>query len=353
MSEEALFQLLPPSVFDDANVSNLSIPEATLTAYAGGSTYGLGDRVGEVAEVDGAPQAIYESLQAGNIGNTPASSPDWWRFVANVYPEYDVGVTYALDEIVSNIATDVHELYQSLAAGNLGNPLTDSTKWLNISYTNAWAWNDPVYGTQAEQSEQISFDYTPGVVVNTAYFGNLDAASITLTQSISGWTETVELWSHAVLDWYNFYYQLPTRKTDHTFIGIPPYPTAGLTVEIDSPGETPKVGVISIGTSFPIGLTQWDLLGGVISYSGTSTDSFGNTTFVPRANAKRLNFDVRIADGFESEAFRLLTLYTDTPMVFIGSTSYSMAQVYGYLGSWQVPVSNTGKTAPIEVKGLI
>ena len=77
MSAEAEFRLLPPVAFTDAVVTSTNVPEATLTAYAGGTTYGLGDRVGEFAEVDGAPQAIYESLQASNTGNTPASSPLW------------------------------------------------------------------------------------------------------------------------------------------------------------------------------------------------------------------------------------------------------------------------------------
>jgi len=45
--------------------------------------------------------------------------------------------------------------------------------------------------------------------------------------------------------------------------------------------------------------------------------------------------------------------YRATPIVFVGSEDYSMTIIYGFLGSWAVPISNTGRNAFVEIKGLI
>ena len=46
-------------------------------AYAGGTTYALGDHVTDVG-------VTYVSLQGTNTGHTPASSPTWWRAVFDI-----------------------------------------------------------------------------------------------------------------------------------------------------------------------------------------------------------------------------------------------------------------------------
>jgi len=57
----------------DANTGNT--PNDPYGIYDEGATYGVGTRVW----VDG--DTLYESLQAGNTGNTPAISPAWWSDV--------------------------------------------------------------------------------------------------------------------------------------------------------------------------------------------------------------------------------------------------------------------------------
>ncbi|MFC0132934.1 hypothetical protein, partial [Massilia eurypsychrophila] len=172
------------------------------------------------------------------------------------------------------------------------------------------------------------------------------------SQSISGYTRTKSLVRHDVLNWYDFYVELPVRLGDVVFDDIPPFITSTLTISVDNPGGNAAIGGAYIGKSRTIGQTQWEFDGGILSYSGTSTDKFGNTSLLKRASAKRINFPVRIPDGFESEAFRLLSLYMDTEMVFIGWSDCAMTIIYGYLGQWSVPISKSGKNAQIEVKGL-
>lgn len=344
------FILLPPIAVTDAMLTSTNVPETLVTVYAGGTTYNLNDLVGVNA---GTVQSVYKSLQGGNTGHTPASSPTWWQLLGVVYAPYSSGTTYAAGDIVSNISANVHLLYKSVVAGNLGNALTDVTKWLALGSTNAWAMFDATYGSQTTNADSISFVVSPAQLVNGLFFGNVAAASITITQSISGFTTTIPLSSRAVSNWYDWYYLPLISVKDLAVVGnIPPYPTSNLTVTINNVGGTAACGLFVMGVGRVIGQTQWGLLAGILSYSGTTTDAFGNTTFVKRAQAKRINAQVRITRGFEDEAFRLLTLCTDIPIVVITTTDYQIGSVYCYLGNWQVPLSITGQTASIELKGL-
>jgi hypothetical protein len=332
-------------------LTSTNVPETVAATYSSGTTYGLGARAG-AAPVAGSAQVVYESLQAGNLAHAQSDTA-WWKVVGEVYPAYDAGVTYADLDIVSSISTDVHLLYRSLVAGNIGQALTDTTKWQPYGSTNAHRLFDDVYGSQTTNADTIVMTITPGVIIDCLFLGNLDAASVTLSQSVSGWSQTIALNTHNVNNWYDWYYQDLVRKTDIVFVNIPPYINGVLTLTIDNTGGTAACGVCAVGKkTICIGKTRWELKAGIIPYSGTTTDAFGNTKFLPRPSAKRVNLELNITKGLESEAHRLLTLYSDTPMVFIGSDQEAMTMVYGSLGVWEVPYSAQGVPINIELRGL-
>lgn len=343
------FRLIRPVAITDAMLINSTVPETMATAYVPGTTYAAGDRVGVTT---GTAQIVYQSLQAGNVGRTPASSPAWWKPLGTVYAPYAAGTTYALGAIVSSITANVHELYESQANSNAGNPLTDAGKWLRRSATNRWNLFDKAVNSQTVAPNSISVTIAPGLV-NTVTMLNVSGSTATVEQSISGYSKTINLVRHEVLNWYDFYYEEPIRQGDVVFDGIPPFAAASLTVTIDNAGLDAAIGLLAVGKSRTIGTTQWGVTGGVLDYSTPVTDKYGNTTMFKRANAKRLNFDVRIPMGFEDEAFRLLTLYTAVEMVVIGSTDYSMTFSYGFIDQWEVPIAIDGRAAPISWRGLI
>jgi hypothetical protein len=341
------FRLIRPVAITDATLTSSTVPEALVAVYVAGTTYAAGDIRGVTT---GTAQIVYQSLQAANLGNTPASSPLWWKVLGTVYAAYPSGSPYALNDIVTDLVG--HQLYQSLAATNSA-ALTDATKWLPLGATTRWKMFDKVVNSQTTALNSISATVTPGELVNTLTLLNVNGASVTVAQSISGYVRTKSLVRHDVLNWYDWYYEVPIRSGDVVFDDIPPYATAAITVTADNAGDVAAIGCCFFGKSRTIGQTQWELTGGVLDYSTSDTDKYGNTTMVKRANAKKLNFEVSIATGFESEAHRLLTLCTGMEMVVIGASDYSMTLSYGFLGAWSVPISNSGKTASIEWRGLI
>ena len=342
------FRLIRPILVTDAKLAASSVPEALVAEYAAGTTYAAGDVRGATT---GTAQVVYQSLQAGNVGNAPASSPTWWKKLGTVYAPYASGTTYAKDAIVTDLLA--HQLYQSVIAGNVGQALTDKSKWTPLGATTRWKMFDKAVNSQTVAPGSVSVTIAPGELANTLTVLNVTGATVTVSQTQSGYSRSRSLVRHDVLSWYDFYYEEPIRTGDVVFDDIPPYPTASLTVTVDNGLDDAAIGLLTVGKSRAIGKTQWELTAGVLSYSTSSTDTFGNVTMVKREGAKRLNFDVAIPAGFESEAYRLLKQYTDVEIVVIGSTDYEMTIAYGFLGQWDVPISIRGKTAPIEFRGLV
>lgn len=360
------FRIIRPVEILDSILTASNVPEAVAATYAGGTTYALADRVG-LAPVNGAAQLIYESLSAGNIGNPlpvpPATATAFWRYVASVYPVYSAAVTYALGDTVSSISTNVHLIYESLAAGNIGNALTNTAKWLHIgspkvttgiayNSTNRWKMFDQTYGSQTTNAESIIITLTPGVLINAMAFLNTSGQSIRIQQSISGYDHTIQLQTHPVNNWYDWYYEDLIQEDEALFIGIPPYISSTLTVTITATGSTAKCGICVIGKEKLLGWTQWGLNTSIQDYSRVIENTFGDIELRRGSYASRLNLDVHLMPGSESEVVRQMKDHRAEPLVFVGSTQFSMSIVYGFLGAWKVPCELTGGLMPVEVRGL-
>ena len=342
------FKLIKPITITDAKLVSSSVPEATVAEYAAGTTYAAGDIRGVTS---GTAQDVYQSLQAGSVGRAPASSPAWWKLLGRVYAAYASGTTYAVDAIVTDLAN--HQLYQSLVANNSGKALSDKNSWLPLGATNRWKMFDKAVNSQTSAPDSVTVTIKPGELVNTLTLLNVSGSSVTVSQTESNYARTRSLVTHDVLNWYDFWYQEPVWVGDTVFDDIPPYISSSLTVTVNSPSNQAAIGGWFLGKAKFIGTTQWELTAGILSYSTSTTDAFGNTTLLKRENAKKMNFEVSIPRGYEDEAYRFLRSADNTEMVAIASTNWAMTVSYGYLGQWDVPLSIIGKKMPVEWRGLI
>jgi hypothetical protein len=265
---------------------------------------------------------------------------------------YSVATSYAKDALVYDPTT--YLTYQSAVAGNMGHPLTDAASWTPLKkVVNRRLMFDKVVNSQTSAANEVTVVIQPGELVNTLGLLNVEGSSVTVTQMDSGYSQTKSLVSHDPLSWYDFFYTEPIREGDVIFDGIPPYAGSALSISVINPGADAAIGCCILGRARTIGQTAWDFTGGILSYSSSSADTFGNVTMVKRDNSKVLNFEVYIPRGFESAAYRLLAKeYTDVEIMIIGAEDYSMTFAYGFLGQWSVPVTNSNKTAHIEFKGL-
>ena len=341
------FKLIRPIAITDAKLVSSSVPEAVVAEYAAATAYGAGDIRGVTS---GTAQDVYQSLQAGNVGNAPASSLAWWKPVGRVYAAYASGTSYAKGAVVTDLAN--HQLYESQVANNTGKPLTD-TAWLPLGATNRWKMFDKAVNSQTSAPNSVTVEVNPGQLANTLIVLNVAGSSVTLAQSESGYSRTRSLVTHDVLSWYDYWYQEPLWIGDTVFDDLPPFINSTVTMTVNSPGNQAAIGGFFIGKAKYIGKTQWGLTAGILSYSGSSTDKFGNVTLQKRETAKKMNFEVAIPQGYEDEVYRFMRSVDNVEMVAIASTNWAMTLSYGYLGQWDVPLSIDGKKMPVEWRGLI
>lgn len=341
------FKIIRPLTVTAAILTSSTVIETTPAAWDVGTTYAAGDL--KYTGTVGGALTVWESLQNGNIGHAPASSPTWWLERNNVYAEYNAATTYADLDYVQVAAT--HLIYRSLVAGNIGNPVADTTKWQLIGYTNKWLPFDEIVNSQATAKNSITYVLTPGQIVNCLALLNVRGASVSVTQSVSGYSRTIQIQRHPVANWYEFWYEPLIEVGDIVFDGIPPYVTSTLTITIT--GTDCAAGLIIPGQSRTLGITQWGVVGEVIDYSGVTTDTFGNVTRVPRNKAKLINVPIYIEPSFADEAYRLLSLYMGTNIVIIGSSDYSMSIAYGFIKRCPVILGIEGEITNLEFQGLV
>ena len=124
--------VLPLVVVTDAMIVESSLFETAPTTYAAGTTFAL-NAYASVAGLLGEIK-IYRSLQAGNIGNTPASSPTWWVYSSSTFEVHDISkLYYPLNYKVTDLAT--HSIYICNVANGSYRPLDpiSNPTWLALT----------------------------------------------------------------------------------------------------------------------------------------------------------------------------------------------------------------------------
>lgn len=350
------FKFVVPTAITDAMLTSSNVPETVAATYSGATAYVVGDRVG-LAPVNGAAQLIYECIQNGTgqpLPVPPATATAYWRYVGSVYPVYSAVVTYALGDTVSSISTDVHKLYESLVAGNIGNVLTDTAKWLDLGATNRWKMFDEIAASQTTNAESVTTVITPGVLVNAIVLANVAGSSVRVQQSVSGYDRTIVLNSHIVADWYGFWYDPIITKDEVAFMDIPPYSASALTITVTRAGAVAAVGVITLGQQYFVGTALSGMSRGINDYSRIIEDAWGGLVLIPGAYSKILSVEVYVPEGYESQAIHLLTGIRATIVMFVAGDNFDSAIIYGILGrNWTIPMAVTGGIARLELRGLV
>lgn len=137
--------------------------------YSAGTTYAAGDRVGVTAgTAAGGVVAVYTSLQAGNLGNTPASSPSWWFYEGDTYKEWSAAASYVVGDRVVDLRT--HHAYECAADHTNFDPTDEANvpaKWLDMGADNRWSMFDASSSSQSMKTGEIDVTVEPGALADT------------------------------------------------------------------------------------------------------------------------------------------------------------------------------------------
>lgn len=295
-------KIIRPVTITDAMLTSSTVAETDHAAYNGATTYALGDKV----IVTTADHSIYESLQAANTGNTPATSPAWW---------------------------------------------------LKISATNRWKAFDVKVADQVSRTTDINYVLAPGAIDAISLL-NIDGTSvqITMTDPTDGvvFDQTIDLTStQNVIDGYTYCFEPIIRRTDLAVFDLPPYSAASVSITVTNTGGTAKLGELIIGRASRLGYTEYDPSIGIVSYSRKDTDTFGNFIVVKRAYSKRMSCNLFLDNAYVDEVVRQLSLYDAIPLVWVAADDFSSLIVYGYYRSFDVVIPYpTQSTCSLEIEGL-
>lgn len=327
-------RIIRPVTIDGTNLTSSNVPETPPAAYNGGTTYALGDRV---SVLTGFTYAVYESLQNANTGNTPASSPTWWRHLGDTYGEWNVGTTYAANDIV--ISTTTHHEYQSLQAANNGHSLSDAAWWLDLGPTNRFRMFDQSNSSTTTNADSIEVAVTVTGRADAVSLLTIVGASVQVVMTTVDdgeiYNQTFNLVSDSgINDWYEYFFEPIVRQGDLTIYDLPLNADPTITVTLNEPGGTATIGTLVIGQSRYLGFVLQGARTGIRDFSRKDQDEFGNFTIIPRSFSKNASFKVVVVESAIDAISTLLTTLRATPAVYIGVENYTSTWIYGWARDW-------------------
>ena len=351
--------IIKPNTLTDAMLTSSSAAETAPAAYAGGTTYALNATA--VTGTAGGILTVWKSLQAGNIGHTPASSPTWWIEIGSTYAVWDSVTAWALGAIV--ISATTHRAYQSVQAANTNHAVTDVAWWTDIAPTNRWAMFDSSVGTLTSVYGELTVVMRPGAVGGIALMELAgQQVTVTMKDAPSGtviYSNTTVLDGTIITSFYEWFYEEYTQLTDLVLTGLPTHFVSNeLTISIiGATGlATVSCGICHFGQVVNIGNIQYGAVVGIVDYSKKTVDAFGNYSITQRAFSKRADIKLMTLASDFNRIFRALTAIRSTPCIFIGSEApgYQPLLVYGFYKDFSIDVAYSRMhLCNLSIEGLI
>lgn len=309
-------RVLPPLVITDALLTSSSVVETAPAAYSAVVTYALGATASNLAANT---ILVYRSLQAGNLNHTPASSPTWWVLIGTTYPVYSTGTTYALNEYALDVVN--HLEYKSLIAGNLNQPLIDTTKWQLQGPTNRWRAFDLLRNTGSTAPSPQVYVITPGVRIDSIGLVGLVASQVTISVVVGAseiYNEVIDLTSRTTVTASDYCFGMFTFKSGIARFNLPRNLNAVITVTVTrSTGEV-TVGGLLIGTSVYIGRTLHDAESDALNFSTIARTFAGSSLLTQRRTIPKTNQTVRCKKANINKVIAARTALNAVPALWSG-----------------------------------
>lgn len=262
---------------------------------------------------------------------------------------WDSGQLYSVNQIV--LVVSEHRLYQSLQNGNIGQTpgvTGNETWWLAYGASEQWSVFDSKVGSQATATGgTITYELDPTPFDSIALL-NLEATSISVTQTDVGGAGDPIVWTATT--YASGFYTTDVVSIDFSAS----YTTPHIVITITHSSGTAKIGEIVIGQKKAIGFTQYSPTVGITDYSTKETDSFGNFTVLERSYSKRLSCQTTVENTDIDTVYNTLASVRAVPVVWVGSELYSTMIVYGFFKDFTIEIPYPSVSmCSLEIEGLV
>lgn len=273
-----------------------------------------------------------------------------------LYANYNPATTYALYARVVSGAL----VYESLGNDNIGNsPATMPTAWWPLGPSNKAAMFDNQISTGTVAANNLTVTVATGPINSVGFFGLVGATlDVTVRNGLAGeivYSRTVTLDATVIADWYQYFFEPSVRMGEVILTDIPPYFNAHVTATVYDPVADVGLGLMTAGTFYTIGDTQYGASVGITDYSRKETDEFGVTSFIKRDYSKRMSIRVMLPNAQLNKVQKVLASLRATPCAWLGSdqAEYSPLVVFGYYKDFSIDVSYpTHSLCSLEIEGL-
>ena len=262
------------------------------------------------------------------------------------HPEWAAGTTYADGDRV--IIAAQHKVYQSLAAGNVGNNPTAAAlppKWLEVGPTNRWKPFDRSVSSQAKQAGAIGYRIKPGQAVSALGVLNITGGTSVRVRVVDPafgtvYDKTVSLSrTPRAVGWWAWFFGERHAPTQVILRDMPSYPLADVLIDIAGTADL-AVGVILMGQQrhFSMGVKMGARVG-IQDYSRKERNEFGDVLLVERAFSKKANLSMML-QSYEVDAMQqFLVDVRATPCLWVGTSRYEATTIYGFYKSFDIVLS--------------
>lgn len=379
-------KIIRPMTVNNGNLSSSNVTEADYAAYNPATTYGLAERA---ILVSPAATVTISVASPGVVSWTAHGQPEGTPVVFSTTGALPTGIVAGRRYYVRNPATDtfrlseavggvevvttgtqsgthtataqVHKIYESLQAGNIGHypsHADSATWWLDLGATNRWKMFDGAVQSQTTNADSIDVDILADGRVDSVALLNVSAASatVTMTDATDGvvFNETYPLVSDSgITDWYAYFFEAIVRLQDLVVDGLPPYANATIGVTLTDTGNIAKCGAMVLGFSKELGGAQFGLGVGITDYSVKQQDDFGNYTILERAFRKTSDMALVVQNSFIDQLQILLAQYRATPIVYVGVDDYGATVIYGFFKEFVINITYVEESiCTLSLEGL-
>lgn len=266
---------------------------------------------------------------------------------------HDLGTQRYVGETVYEVVAEPSTADEP-TAGVLADPAT----WIEVGPINRLKMFDPRIADQTVNATTIEVDIVAGTMVTgVALFGlSGNDVQIEVTDSIDGlvFDETISLQDDsAITDWYAYFFEEFTLKSQIAVLGLPLYRTATISLTITAEVDA-KCGYAILGKERGVGDAVFGVRTGIQNYSLKERDVFGNFYINERGFSRDADYPVKILTANYDSTLNLLERLRNTAVAFIGDPDRLGTMTVGYYKDFDLVMAGPEiSDLNIEVEGLI